>query len=148
MCSAAQRWHLLVGNRHATGSYWEAAKFQLSTSSTGPTLDILNNEWVSPRAGVQRPLPPQYKLIYNTANTSNDPGYLWDFTYIFKMSTCLCKGNSRSNCIHGVLGPNANPDFDSKIRRLTDMGVDGDQARVALSTYNWDLMRATEQLFS
>lgn len=83
-----------------------------------------------------------------TANASNDPGYLWDFTYIFKMSTCLCKGNSRSNCIHGVLGPNANPDFDSKIRRLTDMGVDGDQARVALSTYNWDLMRATEQLFS
>jgi len=45
-------------------------------------------------------------------------------------------------------GPNGNPEFDSKIHRLIDMGVDQDQARVALSTYNWDLVRATEQLFS
>ncbi|XP_046663726.1 ubiquitin-conjugating enzyme E2-22 kDa isoform X3 [Homalodisca vitripennis] len=45
-------------------------------------------------------------------------------------------------------GPNGNSDFDSMIHRLTDMGVDEDQARVALSTYNWDLVRATEQLFS
>ncbi|XP_054274738.1 ubiquitin-conjugating enzyme E2-22 kDa-like [Macrosteles quadrilineatus] len=45
-------------------------------------------------------------------------------------------------------GPNGNPEFDSKIHRLTDMGIDEDQARVALSTYNWDLVRATEQLFS
>ncbi|XP_039287126.1 ubiquitin-conjugating enzyme E2-22 kDa [Nilaparvata lugens] len=45
-------------------------------------------------------------------------------------------------------GPSGNPDFEMKIRRLTDMGVEEDQARVALSSYNWDLERATEQLFS
>lgn len=45
-------------------------------------------------------------------------------------------------------GPNVNPDCDDKIRRLQDMGVDDHQARVALSSYNWDLERATEQLFS
>lgn len=35
-----------------------------------------------------------------------------------------------------------------KIQRLIDMGIECDQARGALSTYNWDLERATEQLFS
>jgi len=47
-----------------------------------------------------------------------------------------------------VIGPNKNADFDSKIQRLVDMGIECDQARGALSTYNWDLERATEQLFS
>lgn len=47
-----------------------------------------------------------------------------------------------------VLGPNKNTDFDSKIQRLIDMGIERDHARAALSTYNWDLERATEQLFS
>jgi len=28
------------------------------------------------------------------------------------------------------------------------MGIERDQARGALSTFNWDLERATEQLFS
>jgi len=45
-------------------------------------------------------------------------------------------------------GPHNNSDFELKIRRLTDMGIEDHQARVALSSYNWDLERATEQLFS
>ncbi|XP_026283440.1 ubiquitin-conjugating enzyme E2-22 kDa [Frankliniella occidentalis] len=45
-------------------------------------------------------------------------------------------------------GPYSNPEFDSKIRRLTDMGIESHDARVALSSFNWDLERATEQLFS
>ncbi|KAJ8985154.1 hypothetical protein NQ317_012806 [Molorchus minor] len=44
--------------------------------------------------------------------------------------------------------PHANSDCDDKIKRLVDMGVEDHQARVALSSYNWDLERATEQLFS
>jgi len=47
-----------------------------------------------------------------------------------------------------VSGPYSNPEFDSKIRRLTDMGIESHDARVALSSFNWDLERATEQLFS
>lgn len=46
------------------------------------------------------------------------------------------------------IGPNKNREFNDKIRRLLDMGVEEHQARVALSSYNWDLERATEQLFS
>ncbi|XP_063237425.1 ubiquitin-conjugating enzyme E2-22 kDa [Bacillus rossius redtenbacheri] len=45
-------------------------------------------------------------------------------------------------------GPHRNADLDGKVRRLTDMGVEDHQARVALSSYNWDIERATEQLFS
>lgn len=46
-------------------------------------------------------------------------------------------------------GPAKMPDLDDKIRRLTDMGIEEHNARVALSSYNWDLERATEHcLFS
>lgn len=45
-------------------------------------------------------------------------------------------------------GPHRQSEFDVKIQRLIDMGVEEHKARVALSTYNWDLERATEQLFS
>ncbi|CAB3374754.1 Hypothetical predicted protein [Cloeon dipterum] len=45
-------------------------------------------------------------------------------------------------------GPDRNSDFENKIRRLLDMGVEEHKARVALSSYDWDLERATEQLFS
>lgn len=45
-------------------------------------------------------------------------------------------------------GPHKNVEFDDKIWRLRDMGIEEHQARVALSSYNWDLERATEQLFS
>lgn len=45
-------------------------------------------------------------------------------------------------------GPSVNKDFDDKIKKLVEMGVDEHEARVALSSYNWDMERATEQLFS
>ncbi|GBP07054.1 Ubiquitin-conjugating enzyme E2-22 kDa, partial [Eumeta japonica] len=45
-------------------------------------------------------------------------------------------------------GPIAVSEFDTKIQRLLDMGVEEHQARVALSSYDWELERATEQLFS
>ncbi|KAG6458539.1 ubiquitin-conjugating enzyme E2-22 kDa isoform X2 [Manduca sexta] len=45
-------------------------------------------------------------------------------------------------------GPNAIWEFNQKVQRLLDMGIDEHQARVALSTYDWELERATEQLFS
>ena len=41
-----------------------------------------------------------------------------------------------------------NPDYDSKLKSLKDMGVDENAARVALSSCNWDVNRATEQLFN
>jgi ubiquitin-conjugating enzyme (huntingtin interacting protein 2) len=46
------------------------------------------------------------------------------------------------------IGPDTNAEFVTKVQRLMDMGVEADQARVALSSYDWNLERATEQLFS
>jgi len=45
-------------------------------------------------------------------------------------------------------GPSENPEFARKVQRLIDMGIDSDRACAALSSYDWDLERATEQLFS
>lgn len=45
-------------------------------------------------------------------------------------------------------GPTPICEFDDKVQRLLDMGVDEHDARVALSHYNWELERATENLFS
>lgn len=60
-------------------------------------------------------------------------------------SICPCFSHRNLSFIPG---PYSNPEFDSKIRRLTDMGIESHDARVALSSFNWDLERATEQLFS
>jgi len=45
-------------------------------------------------------------------------------------------------------GPTNNPDYETKIRRLKDLGVTEMNARASLSACDWDLERATEQIFS
>ena len=42
----------------------------------------------------------------------------------------------------------SNPDYESKLKSLKDMGVDEGAAMVALSSCNWDVHKATEQLFN
>lgn len=44
--------------------------------------------------------------------------------------------------------PASYSDFDDKIKRLEDMGVDEHKARAALSSCSWNLEKATELLFS
>nr|XP_027220212.1 ubiquitin-conjugating enzyme E2 K-like [Penaeus vannamei] len=44
--------------------------------------------------------------------------------------------------------PRGNSDFANKVRCLMDLGVGEQQALVALSSCNWDMDRAIEQLFS
>uniref|UniRef100_A0A0A9XGU5 E2 ubiquitin-conjugating enzyme n=1 Tax=Lygus hesperus TaxID=30085 RepID=A0A0A9XGU5_LYGHE len=45
-------------------------------------------------------------------------------------------------------GPSADEECSRKVQRLMDMGVEKERACVALSTFDWDIERATEQLFS
>ncbi|XP_063699220.1 ubiquitin-conjugating enzyme E2-22 kDa [Culicoides brevitarsis] len=45
-------------------------------------------------------------------------------------------------------GPHKLEEFDRKVQRLKDMGIGDYEARAALSRNNWNLERATEQLFS
>jgi len=45
-------------------------------------------------------------------------------------------------------GPAKISEFDAKVKRLADMGVEEHVGRSALSSNNWEIERATEQLFS
>lgn len=44
-------------------------------------------------------------------------------------------------------GPRAVLECNSKVQLLMDMGFEEDHARVALSTFDWDIEQATEDLF-
>ncbi|XP_041987361.1 ubiquitin-conjugating enzyme E2-22 kDa [Aricia agestis] len=44
--------------------------------------------------------------------------------------------------------PTVMTECNHKVQLLVDMGIDENRARVALSSYDWELERATEQLFS
>jgi len=41
-----------------------------------------------------------------------------------------------------------NPEFDTMLRQLKEMGIEEGAARVALSSCAWDMQKATEQLFN
>lgn len=45
-------------------------------------------------------------------------------------------------------GPKAEKDYDKKIEQLRNMGFDEHKGRVALSTHNWNVERATEYMLS
>ncbi len=45
-------------------------------------------------------------------------------------------------------GPNPIPEFEEKVKQLTDFGVDDEIARATLSQFNWDVTRASSHLFS
>lgn len=49
---------------------------------------------------------------------------------------------------HSQSGPNLISDCDQKIQRLKDMGISELEARAVLSKENWNLEKATENLFS
>jgi hypothetical protein len=44
-------------------------------------------------------------------------------------------------------GPNSKPEYETRARRLMDMGVESNTAYSVLSAQNWDLERATESIF-
>lgn len=46
-----------------------------------------------------------------------------------------------------ILGPHKVPEFDMKIQRLKEMGINELGARAALSRFNWNMDRATLQFF-
>ncbi|OWF54330.1 ubiquitin-conjugating enzyme E2-22 kDa-like [Mizuhopecten yessoensis] len=45
-------------------------------------------------------------------------------------------------------GPNCDKDYEDKVTQLQSMGFDEHKARVSLSTCNWNVERATENLLS
>ncbi|XP_077302078.1 ubiquitin conjugating enzyme 4 [Arctopsyche grandis] len=114
------------------------------SSATGAIcLDILKDQWaaamtlrtvlLSLQALLSSPEPddPQDAVVANQYKNNN---------VLFQMTarqwTHLYAG-----------GPDNNPYFDEKLRKLADLGVSDTIALVALSSNEWDLEKATEYIF-
>ncbi|XP_072930700.1 ubiquitin-conjugating enzyme E2-22 kDa isoform X3 [Epargyreus clarus] len=107
-------------------------------------LDILKDQWAA--ALTLRTVLLSIQALLSAAEP-NDPQdavvakQYRDNIHLFNMTA-----RHWTNVYAG--GPMSIWEFNQKVQRLLDMGVDEHQARVALSTYDWQLERATEQLFS
>ncbi|KAF5292129.1 hypothetical protein FQA39_LY14084 [Lamprigera yunnana] len=107
-------------------------------------LDILKDQWAAAMTlrtvllslqallSAAEPDDPQDAVVAKQFKENQD---------MFRMTACHW-----TNIYAG--GPNINKEFDDKIKKLVEMGVDTHKARVALSSNNWEMERATEQLFS
>ena len=73
----------------------------------------------------------------------------WAHAYAGGTSSCLIVSKIQLiNSFSFSIGPTNNSDYETKMRRLKDLGVTEINARASLSACDWDLERATEQIFS
>ncbi|CAG9770919.1 unnamed protein product [Ceutorhynchus assimilis] len=107
-------------------------------------LDILKDQWAA--AMTLRTVLLSLQALLSAAEPDDPQDAVVARQYKENVEMFRLTARHWTNAYAG--GPNANPECDEKIKRLVDMGIEEHQARVALSSYNWDLERATEQLFS
>lgn len=114
------------------------------SSATGAIcLDILKDQWaaamtlrtvlLSLQALLSSPEPddPQDAVVANQ----------------FKNNNVLFQMTARQWTYLHANGPDNNPYFEEKIKKLTDLGVGKAMSLVALSSNDWDVEIATEYLF-
>ncbi|KAL1518179.1 hypothetical protein ABEB36_001841 [Hypothenemus hampei] len=107
-------------------------------------LDILKDQWAA--AMTLRTVLLSLQALLSAAEPDDPQDAVVARQYKENLEMFKLTARHWTNVYAG--GPNVNPECDEKIKRLIDMGIEEHQARVALSSYNWDLERATEQLFS
>lgn len=107
-------------------------------------LDILKDQWAA--AMTLRTVLLSLQALLSAAEPDDPQDAVVARQYKENLEMFKLTARHWTNAYAG--GPNVNPECDEKIKRLVDMGIEEHQARVALSSYNWDLERATEQLFS
>ncbi|XP_050301759.1 ubiquitin-conjugating enzyme E2-22 kDa isoform X2 [Anthonomus grandis grandis] len=107
-------------------------------------LDILKDQWAA--AMTLRTVLLSLQALLSAAEPDDPQDAVVARQYKENIEMFKLTARHWTNAYAG--GPNVNADCDDKIKRLVDMGIEEHQARVALSSYNWDLERATEQLFS
>ncbi|XP_023011856.1 ubiquitin conjugating enzyme 4 [Leptinotarsa decemlineata] len=106
-------------------------------------LDILKDQWAA--AMTLRTVLLSLQALLSAAEPDDPQDAVVARQYKDNLEMFQLTARHWTNAYAG--GPHVNSDCDSKIRRLVDMGIDENEARVALSSFNWDLERATEQLF-
>ncbi|CAH1099572.1 unnamed protein product [Psylliodes chrysocephalus] len=107
-------------------------------------LDILKDQWAA--AMTLRTVLLSLQALLSAAEPDDPQDAVVARQYKENLEMFKLTAKHWTNAYAG--GPFVNTDCDEKIKRLIDMGIEEHQARVALSSYNWDLERATEQLFS
>ncbi|XP_050301758.1 ubiquitin-conjugating enzyme E2-22 kDa isoform X1 [Anthonomus grandis grandis] len=107
-------------------------------------LDILKDQWAA--AMTLRTVLLSLQALLSAAEPDDPQDAVVARQYKENIEMFKLTARHWTNAYAG--GPNVNADCDDKIKRLVDMGIEEHQARVALSSYNWDLERATEQLFN
>ncbi|CAG9857483.1 unnamed protein product [Phyllotreta striolata] len=107
-------------------------------------LDILKDQWAA--AMTLRTVLLSLQALLSAAEPDDPQDAVVARQYKENLEMFKLTAKHWTNVYAG--GPFVNSDCDDKIKRLIDMGIEEHQARVALSSYNWVLERATEQLFS
>lgn len=107
-------------------------------------LDILKDQWAAALTLRTVLLSLQALLSAAEPNDPQDAVVAKQFRENPEMFSRTAKHwtNIYANSPHPV------SECNTKVDRLLQMGIDEHEARVALSSFDWDLERATEQLFS
>lgn len=107
-------------------------------------LDILGDQWAAALT-IRTVLLSLQALL--SAPEPNDPqdGVVAK-QYLSNLQMFKCTARHWTNVYAN--GPHVVTEYNTKIDRLLQMGIDEQKARVALSSNNWDLETATQQLFS
>ncbi|XP_034839268.1 ubiquitin-conjugating enzyme E2-22 kDa [Maniola hyperantus] len=107
-------------------------------------LDILKDQWAA--ALTLRTVLLSIQALLSAAEASDPQDAVVAKQY--RESPHLFQLTARHWTNIYATGPSPVYEFNQKVQLLMDMGIDEHEARVALSHYNWELERATEQLFS
>ncbi|KAI8430423.1 hypothetical protein MSG28_000700 [Choristoneura fumiferana] len=107
-------------------------------------LDILEDQWTA--ALTLRTVLLSIQVLLSAAEPNDPQDAVVAKQYIDNPHLFNVTARHWTNIYAG--GPTVILDCNQKIQVLLDMGINEDQARVALSTYDWNLERATEQIFS
>ncbi|XP_068617348.1 ubiquitin-conjugating enzyme E2-22 kDa [Battus philenor] len=106
-------------------------------------LDILKDQWAA--ALTLRTVLLSIQALLSAAEPNDPQDAVVAKQYRENLLLFTLTAKHWTNIYAG--GPSPVYDFDQKVQLLNDMGIDEHHARVALSTFDWDLERATEQLF-
>jgi len=107
-------------------------------------LDILKDNWAAAMTLRTVLLSLQALLSAAEPDDPQDAVVASQFKENYEMFALTAK--HWTNAYAG--GPNKIADCDAKIQRLKDMGINELEARAVLSKENWNLEKATENLFS
>lgn len=107
-------------------------------------LDILKDNWAA--AMTLRTVLLSLQALLSSAEPDDPQDAIVATQYKENYQMFLQTAKHWTNVYAG--GPHKLDEFDHKVQRLKDMGIGDYEARAALSRNNWNLERATEQLFS